>query len=108
MANGRSCMRVSLSSGPMPPRERYAPGYGPRVRAMLDGRSAAASTGFLLPLLRPGMRLLDVGCGAGAITGGLVDRVADVVGVDASEAELERARERAPAATFVPAGAEAL
>jgi SAM-dependent methyltransferase len=75
---------------------------------MLDGRSAAVSAGFLLPMLRPEMRLLDVGCGAGAITAGLVAGVAEVVGIDASAAELERARGRVPAGTFVQADAEAL
>jgi SAM-dependent methyltransferase len=78
----------------MPPEERYAPGYGPRVRAMLDARTAATSAGFLLPLLEPEMRFLDVGCGAGAITVGLAEAVREVVGLDASAVELERARSR--------------
>lgn len=40
-----------------------------------------------------GMRILDAGCGTGAYTEWLVERGADVVGVDASEAMLEQARE---------------
>lgn len=41
-----------------------------------------------------GKRVLDAGCGTGAYTGWLLDRGADVVGVDASEAMLAHARER--------------
>jgi SAM-dependent methyltransferase len=90
--------------GTQPGDERYAPGYGPRVRAMLDARTAASSVGFLLPLLGPGMRVLDAGCGAGSITAGLAATGAELVGVDMSAAELERARSRGvPGATFVQA-----
>jgi len=41
-----------------------------------------------------GKRVLDAGCGAGRYAAWLADRGADVVGVDASEAMLDRARER--------------
>lgn len=41
-----------------------------------------------------GKRVLDAGCGAGRYTEWLLDRGADVVGVDASEAMLERAADR--------------
>lgn len=48
-------------------------------------RSAERNAGFLLPHLRPGQQVIDVGCGPGAITVGLAGRVAPggaVVGVD--------------------------
>jgi SAM-dependent methyltransferase len=49
-----------------------------------------------------GQRLLDVGCGAGHYTAELLDRGADVVGVDGSERMLEHARSRVGSrATFV-------
>lgn len=47
-----------------------------------------------------GQRVLDAGCGAGVYSAWLVERGAAVHGVDASEAMLTEARERAPAATF--------
>ena len=48
-------------------------------------RSAERNAAFLLPHLEPGQRVLDLGCGPGAITVGLADRVGpdgSVVGVD--------------------------
>ncbi|HVQ96348.1 MAG TPA: methyltransferase domain-containing protein [Mycobacteriales bacterium] len=49
------------------------------------GRTAATQAAFLLPYLRPGMTLLDLGCGPGSITVGLRDAVAPglAVGLDA-------------------------
>lgn len=63
----------------------------------VGGRRAAQWVPFLLPHLRPGMRLLDVGCGVGSITLDLAELVAPgvVVGVDMDEAQLTIAREAA-------------
>lgn len=44
--------------------------------------------------VQPGERVLDLGCGDGALTEQLVERGADVVGVDASPAMVERASAR--------------
>ena len=56
-------------------------------------RRADRWAGFLLPHLRPGMRLLDVGCGPGSITRGLADAVAPgpTVGVDPDPARVDGA-----------------
>src|SRR5262249_56135175 len=55
--------------------------------------------GFLLPHLRPDMRLLDVGCGPGSITRGLAEHLTagNVVGLDLSRETLEGARRDAVA-----------
>jgi SAM-dependent methyltransferase len=49
-------------------------------------RTAASVGGFFMPLLRPGMRLLDCGCGPGSITVGLAELLAPgkVIGIDAN------------------------
>lgn len=62
-------------------------------------RTARRNAAFFLPFLRPGMSVLDAGCGPGSITLGLAEAVAPgpVTGVDISSASLERARALAAA-----------
>jgi SAM-dependent methyltransferase len=48
--------------------------------------------------LEPGQRVLDIGCGVGVFLGLVADRGAEPFGVDASEALIELARTRVPAA----------
>ncbi|MCT2989515.1 SAM-dependent methyltransferase, partial [Propionibacterium freudenreichii] len=54
----------------------YTHGYAPSVLASHRARTARNSAGYLLPLLRGGMSLLDVGSGAGTITADLAALVA--------------------------------
>jgi len=54
---------------------------------------AFPATTDLLPDIE-GLRVLDAGCGTGAYTEWLVDRGAEVIGVDVSEPMLDRARDR--------------
>ncbi len=79
-----------------PRRDAYTHGHHASVVAQHGRRTAEEAAAFLLPRLRPGMRLLDAGCGPGSITAGLARRVApgEVVGVDAEPAVLAIARER--------------
>jgi demethylmenaquinone methyltransferase/2-methoxy-6-polyprenyl-1,4-benzoquinol methylase len=51
--------------------------------------------------VRAGQRVLELGCGTGQVTALLLERGADVTGVDALEAMLVGARRRAPEATLV-------
>jgi 2-polyprenyl-6-hydroxyphenyl methylase/3-demethylubiquinone-9 3-methyltransferase len=53
---------------------------------------------LLLDAVRPGERVLDVGCGAGRFLAALTDAGADAVGVEVAGAALERARRNAPEA----------
>ena len=74
--------------------ETYTHGHHPVVVDEHARRSAERNAAYLLPHLKPGMSLLDIGCGPGSITVGLAKAVAPgrTVGVDTSEAALERAR----------------
>lgn len=69
------------------PQETYSHGHHESVVRTHAGRTAEDSAAYLLPLLSPGMDLLDVGCGPGSITLGLARAVAPgmVTGLDASE-----------------------
>jgi len=62
---------------------------------------------FLLARVRPGERVLDVGCGAGELSAALVAAGAEVVAVDVAAEALRRARARVPGldARRWPAGA---
>jgi SAM-dependent methyltransferase len=87
---------------------RYTHGHQDPVLRSHRWRTAENSAAYLLPLLRPGMRILDVGCGPGTLTVDLAGRVSPgaAVGLDIAGEVLEEARaharERAAAnVTFV-------
>ena len=79
-------------------------------RRYVADRNAPRFLPFLLPHLRPGIDVLDVGCGVGSIALDLAPTIAPgrIVGVDADEGQLEAARRSAAErgidnATFVTA-----
>ena len=78
------------------PQEQYTHGYNEASQVMAK-RSASAQASFLLPHLKPGMSLLDCGCGPGTMTMGLAEVVApgEVVGIDIESGEIERAKANA-------------
>jgi len=94
--------------------ETYTHGHHESVLRSHRWRTAENSAGYLLRHLRPGLDLLDVGCGPGTITVDLARRVAPgtVVGVDASAeviAEADAAHaDGAPAVRFEVGDAYAL
>ena len=84
--------------GPLPgPRETYSHGHHASVLAAHARRTAETSATYLLPHLRPGDVLLDVGAGPGTITADLAGRVAEVVGLDPAPAAVAAAREHVAA-----------
>ncbi len=91
----------------------YTHGHHESVLRAHRWRTAANSAGYLLDHLRPGMSLLDVGCGPGTITADLARRVAPgrVTAVENAPEVLRTARrETEPAGSvgFVAADAHAL
>jgi SAM-dependent methyltransferase len=75
-------------------RDTYTHGHQESVLRSHRWRTAENSAGHLLPLLEPGMRLLDVGCGPGTITLDLAARVAPgrTIGVDRHAGVVSEAR----------------
>jgi SAM-dependent methyltransferase len=72
--------------------EVYTQQANAAFEAELAARTASRDAAFFLPHLRPGMRVLDVGCGPGSITLGLAQAVSEVVGIDLQLAQVEQAR----------------
>jgi ubiquinone/menaquinone biosynthesis C-methylase UbiE len=77
-----------------PGEEKYLHGYSAEHRAFLSSRTAAREAGFFLPFLKPGMKLLDCGCGMGALTTSLAEWLApgEVIGIDREPSQVEAAR----------------
>jgi SAM-dependent methyltransferase len=80
--------------------DRHVGRYGSQLASALIGFAG----------IEPGMRALDVGCGPGALTGALVERLgtANVHAADPSEPFVEACRERQAGVEVVLAPAEAL
>lgn len=76
------------------PRDTYTHGHHESVLRSHQWRTVENSAGYLLPHLRPGVELLDVGCGPGTITRDFARLVAPgrVVGVDNTDDVLAVAR----------------
>ena len=78
-------------------RETYTMGYDPVATSIMAGRTADSHAGFLLPHLRPGLKVLDLGCGPGTITAGFAAIVGpdNVLGIEIEPEQVALAREHA-------------
>jgi len=84
--------------------EQYTPGHSANATAFMAARSFGSHGEFIRPYIKPGMKVLDCGCGPGVISVGLAEAVGPaghVTGVDFGESQIEIAKERAtPNLTF--------
>ena len=80
-----------------PPREIYSHGHHESVLRSHRWRTAENSAGYLLPLLKPTDRLLDIGVGPGTITADLASRLTagSVLGIDNASAAVAAAEQLA-------------
>ena len=84
--------------------EQYTPGHSANATAFMAARSFGSHGEFIRPYLAPGMKVLDCGCGPGAISVGLAEAVGPaghVTGVDFGESQIAVAKARStPNLTF--------
>ena len=78
----------------MPRTDPYSHGHAPSVVGHHALRTAEDSAAFLLPHLKAGMSLLDVGCGPGSVTADLAERVhpGRVLAIDVAPIAVESTR----------------
>lgn len=76
------------------PHETYTHGHHESVLRSHTWRTAQNSAAYLLDHLRPGVNLLDIGCGPGTITVGFAELVGPgrAVGLDAAPTIIDQAR----------------
>ena len=93
----------------------YTMGYSEEFRRLLNRRSAETHAAHLIPRLKPGLRVLDFGCGPGTISVSLASAVSpgEFHGIDVEESQIGLARAAAEAgghdnATFHVGDATAL
>jgi demethylmenaquinone methyltransferase / 2-methoxy-6-polyprenyl-1,4-benzoquinol methylase len=88
--------------------DRIAPVYDAMNRAMTAGLDRRWRRLAVEAAVRPGDRVLDACCGTGDLAIASLTRAREVVGLDFSDAMLERARRKAPAIEWVQGDALAL
>ena len=78
----------------MSDRENYTLGYSPTAVDFVGRRTLESHGAFFIPHLRPGVSVLDCGCGPGSMTLGIAARIgaAHAVGVDMDESQIATAR----------------
>ncbi len=75
----------------------YVMGYSEALLRIMRARSAADWCGYLMPYLKPGLRVLDVGCGPGSISEGLAQAIGlgELHGIDIEPSQVEMAAQAA-------------
>lgn len=78
-------------------REGYAMGYGPLITEAYATRRLADEAGFVIPLVHPGHRIIDCGCGPGSMTIDFAELAAagEAVGVDVELSQIDFAKRAA-------------
>ena len=81
---------MNSSNTPHASKPSYTMGYSDDFQKLLRRRNAETNAAHLLPYLRPGLRVLDFGCGPGTISMGLAKAVepGDLHGVDMEESQI--------------------
>jgi ubiquinone/menaquinone biosynthesis C-methylase UbiE len=75
--------------------EQYTPGHSDNATAFMAARSFSSHGEFIKPFIKSGMKVLDCGCGPGAISVGLAEAVGPaghVTGGDFGESQIEIAK----------------
>lgn len=74
-------------------KEQYSGGYSPLIINQFKMRSLAEQGAFLVPYLKPGLKVLDCGCGPGSMTLDIAELVnpGHVFGIDSSPIQIEEA-----------------
>ena len=82
-------MSISASSTP-----DYTSGFSHEYVRYLMRHTAESNAAYLRPYLRPGLRVLDMGCGPGSISVGLARAIdpGEMHGIDMEESQVEIAR----------------
>jgi SAM-dependent methyltransferase len=77
--------------------EQYTPGHSANATAFMAARSFSSHGEFIRPYIKPGLTVLDCGCGPGAISVGLAEAVGPaghVTGIDFGESQIQVAQAR--------------
>ena len=90
---------MSSNRNPDTPTPSYTMGYSDEFAKLLDRRNAGINAAHPLPHLKPGLRVLDLGCGPGTISVGLAKVVepGELHGIDMEESQIKIARAAATA-----------
>jgi len=78
--------------------EKYTPGHSENAVSFMSKRSLESHGAFFIDQLKPGLKILDIGCGPGTITYEIASRVAPgkVTGVDFAESQIAKAKSNQP------------